>query len=62
MSADHIVILILVLALTVKFVFFDLINRYQPEDSEHTYTSKLVSLALFIFVNMQDLLPVSWYF
>jgi hypothetical protein len=61
-SADHIVILILVLALTVKFVFFDLTNKYQPGDSADTYTSKLVSLALFIFANMQDLSPVSWYF
>lgn len=61
MSADHIVILILVLALAVKFVFFDLTNNYQPGDSADSYTSKLVSLAGFIFANMQDLSPVSWY-
>lgn len=40
-SADHIVILILVLALAVKFVFFDLTNKYQPGDSADTYTRML---------------------
>jgi hypothetical protein len=58
-SADNIVILILVLALAVKFVFFDLTNKYQPGDSADTDTSKLVSLSLFVFVNMEDLSPVS---
>ncbi|PNF35485.1 3-hydroxy-3-methylglutaryl-coenzyme A reductase [Cryptotermes secundus] len=40
-SADHIVILILVLALVVKFVFFDLTNKFQPGDRADTYTRML---------------------
>jgi hypothetical protein len=45
-SADHIVILIIVLALAVKFVFFDLSNKYQPGDSAGTHTSKLVLVSM----------------
>jgi hypothetical protein len=52
-STDHIVILILGLALAVKFVFFDLTNKYRPGDSAGTHTSKLVSSDVFIYVNRQ---------
>jgi hypothetical protein len=45
-SADHIVILILLLALAVKFVFFEvkneLTNKYWPGEYAGTHASKLV--------------------
>jgi hypothetical protein len=51
MSADHIVILILLLALAVKFVFFEvkdgLTSMHQPSSYARTHSSKLISPDLF---------------
>jgi len=54
MSADHIVILILLLALAVKFVFFevkdDLTKMRRPGSFARTHSSKLLPSDFFIAV------------
>ena len=54
MSADHIVILILLLALAVKFVFFevkdDLTSMNRPGNYARSHSSKLLSPDIFIAV------------
>lgn len=66
MSADHIVILILLLALTVKFVFFevkdDLTSMHRPGSYARTHSSKLISPELFraILHNFNTLHGILW--
>jgi len=65
-SADHIVILILLLALAVKFVFFevkdDLTSMHRPGSYARIHSSKLLSSDFFIAIlcNFNNLCWILW--